>query len=114
MTDDVLFGGKKLPAGTYSLFTTPGEKEWTVHVNSALGLSGTFAPNPETGQFEMAYKGENDVVTVTAPVASPKTKDGEDKEVDQFTIFFEDVDEGVHLVMQWAGTEIRVPVKPAG
>lgn len=114
VTDDVLFGDKKLPAGTYSLFTTPGEKEWTIHVNSALGLSGTFAPNPETGQFEMAYKSENDVVTATAAVASPKTEDGEDKEVDQLTISFEDVEEGVHLVIQWADAEVRVPVKPAG
>ncbi|HYC69884.1 MAG TPA: DUF2911 domain-containing protein [Opitutaceae bacterium] len=34
---DVKFGGKDVPAGTYSLFSIPGENEWTVILNSASG-----------------------------------------------------------------------------
>lgn len=30
---EVLVGGVTLPAGTYALFTIPGEKEWTVVIN---------------------------------------------------------------------------------
>jgi len=32
--------GKKLPAGKYSLFATPGEKEWTIIFNSETGQWG--------------------------------------------------------------------------
>jgi Protein of unknown function (DUF2911) len=32
--------GKKLPAGKYSLYAIPGEKEWTIILNSATGQWG--------------------------------------------------------------------------
>lgn len=108
VTGDVMVGETRLPAGTYSLFTTPGPEQWTFHFNSALGLSGTFARNPETGQFESAYKAEDDVVTLTVPAG--KTEE----EVDQLTISFEEVEGGAHMVLRWILTEVRVPVKPAG
>lgn len=37
---DITVGGKALPAGKYSLFVTPGEKEWKVIFNSQLGEWG--------------------------------------------------------------------------
>ncbi|HCL83010.1 MAG TPA: hypothetical protein DIC22_03495 [Chitinophagaceae bacterium] len=37
---DIMVEGKKLAAGKYSLFTTPGEKEWTVFFNSETGQWG--------------------------------------------------------------------------
>jgi len=37
---DIEVEGKKLPAGKYSLFMTPGEKEWTVYFNSETGQWG--------------------------------------------------------------------------
>ena len=37
---DIEVEGKKLPAGKYSLFMTPGEKEWTVYFNSQTGQWG--------------------------------------------------------------------------
>ncbi len=55
---DVKVEGKPLPAGKYSLFAVPGEKEWTVILNS------------ETGQWGVKRTGEanrdpaKDVVTV--------------------------------------------------
>jgi hypothetical protein len=36
-------GGLKLPKGSYSIWTVPGEKEWTLIINS------------ETGQFHLDY-----------------------------------------------------------
>ena len=39
-SNDVTFGGKEVKAGTYSLFTVPGEKEWTVMLNSETELWG--------------------------------------------------------------------------
>ncbi len=55
--------GKALPAGKYSLFATPGEKEWTIILNS------------QTGQWGIKQGGvanrdpKNDVVTVTVKPA---------------------------------------------
>lgn len=111
VTGDVTVGGQKLAAGTYSVFVTPGEKEWTFHFNSALGLNGAFARNPETGNFEMAYKAENDVATVKA--AGGHLGD-DDEAVDQFTISFEKVEGGAHMIVRWQKTEVRVPFSPAG
>ena len=42
VTDDVLINGQKLPAGTYSLHTIPGQDEWTVIFNSVADQWGSF------------------------------------------------------------------------
>ncbi len=61
---DVKVEGKTLPAGKYSLFAVPGEKEWTIIFNS------------ETGQWGIKRTGEanrdpaKDVLTVQV---KPKT-----------------------------------------
>lgn len=100
-------GGQTLPAGTYSLFTTPGESEWAVHFNDQLGLSGTgiFAD----GEFTPVDLTEN-VLDVTVASSSLAEED----EVDQFTISFEETEDGSEMVLHWITTEIRVPVKLAG
>lgn len=107
VTRDVMVGDKKLPAGTYSLFTVPGPDKWTVHFNSALGLSGTMRFNEATNKFEPGYSPANDVVVLTA---APKKLDAE---VDPFTIAFERVDGGAHMILKWITTEVRVPIKLA-
>lgn len=38
---DVNFGGKSVKAGTYTLFSIPGEKEWTVILNPELKQQGS-------------------------------------------------------------------------
>lgn len=109
VTGDVTVGGQRLPAGTYSLFTTPGPEEWKFHFNSELGLSGTVRFNPETREAEPAYLAENDVVT-----ASAKSSAIEGDEVDQLTISFEPTDGGADLILRWISTEVRLPIAPAG
>jgi len=37
---DITVEGKKLPAGKYSFFATPGEKKWTIFFNSETGQWG--------------------------------------------------------------------------
>ena len=39
--DDVKIGGNDLKAGTYALFTIPGENEWTVIFNKNYNQGGT-------------------------------------------------------------------------
>jgi hypothetical protein len=63
---DIMVEGKKLPAGKYSLYAIPGEKEWT------------FIFNSKTGQWGIKMDGSttedpaNDVLRVMAkPMKSP-------------------------------------------
>jgi hypothetical protein len=107
VTKDVLVAGKRLPAGTYSLFTTPGADTWSVHFNSRLGLDGlgVFADN----KFTPVDLAPTDVLTVTAKA----TQLPESNEVDQFTIEFAPTSAGADLVLRWIRTEVRVPIAPA-
>lgn len=109
VTGDVLVGGERLPAGTYSLFTTPGADQWKIHFNSELGLSGTVRFNPETREAEQAYSPDNDVATVTA---TPTAIEGDP--VDQFTISFDRTEAGADMVFRWHQTEVRVPIALPG
>ncbi len=96
-----------LPAGTYSVFSTPGPDQWTLHFNSELGLSGTARRNPATDEFEEAYDPTKDVLLVTATPTQLA------EEVDLFTISFEPTGAGAEMVWQWVTTELRVPVRRA-
>ncbi len=42
-SDEVSINGQKLPAGTYSLHTIPGEKEWTLIFNSVANQWGSYS-----------------------------------------------------------------------
>ena len=85
--------GSKLDAGTYELFTIPGQDEWTVILQKAGKQWGAYQ-----------YKEENDTLRVKAkPVALANP-------VETFTIDINDIrDESATLNLIWAGW--RVPVK---
>ena len=86
---DVMFGGQELKAGTYSVFTIPGENEWTVILNSQPKQKGA-------SEYE-ANKDKN-VLEVKAPVEHTKTVQ------EKFTIsFVKD-----NIVFSW--DTVRVPV----
>ena len=90
---DVNFGGKTVKAGTYTLFTIPDPKEWTVILNSQLGQWGAY-------DYEK-YK-DKDVIQVKAPVKKL------DKVVEQHTIRFE----GNNMIIEWDTTQIVIPITP--
>lgn len=46
-SQDVTVEGQPLPTGTYSLFTIPGVKEWTVVFNTQKDLWGAYQYQPE-------------------------------------------------------------------
>lgn len=104
VTNDVMIGEEKLAAGTYSIFTTPGEEKWKIHFNSSLGLSGTGSFDPETRQFVAADLPSTDVLVV-ATVTNVL-----EEEVDQFTIVLDSVNEGANLCLRWITTEVCLPV----
>jgi hypothetical protein len=107
VTGPVKVAGQDLPAGTYSLFTTPGAEQWQVHFNSKLGLSG--AGIFEGGEFTPVDLDATNALTVTVP---SKTLP-EDDLVDQLTIGFEKTDAGADMVLRWIRTEVRVPIQAA-
>ena len=89
---DVEIGGEKLAAGTYGLFTLPGENEWTVIFNKVADQWGT------------RYDAGQDALRVTA---TPKPI-GEHVEEMEFVI----VDSWVAL--QWERLAVPFEVKKAG
>ncbi len=92
---DVELAGKKVKAGTYSLFTIPGEKEWTLILNSDLDYWGAYSHNTK-----------NDVVRVTAPAT--ETNDV----VENFTIQFDGKGEkNGSMKLAWDKTVVDLPIK---
>ena len=90
---DATFGGKAVKAGTYALFTIPGESEWTVILNSNLNQWGAYS-----------YDSAADVTRVTGAVSS------DSESLEAFSIAYKDVDGGAHMVMGWGTTRVAVPV----
>ena len=91
---DITFGGKKLKSGTYSLFTIPGENEWTIIINADLDYWGAYS-----------YQEKNDVLRVK--VASSAI----DKVVEAFSIRFEDQANNTAVMrLAWDKTMVEVPI----
>lgn len=90
----VTFGGKPVPAGSYGLYSIPGDKEWTVIVNK-VGEKDWGAYN---------YSDKNDVARVTVkPVALAQR-------VETFEIDISDIaTQSANLNLSW--DKVRVPVK---
>lgn len=91
-TTDFMFGGKMVPAGTYSLFSIPGSGQWTIMLNK------------DTKAGEDSYKESDDVARVMAmPATAPAM-------IESFTIGFSDVsDSTANLNIGWG--MVNVPVK---
>ena len=109
LTKDVTFAGKKLAAGTYSLFTTPGAESWKFHFNSLLELDGTGYYDRVAEKFTPADLPKHDVLVVEAK----PTQLAAASEVDQLTIEFEKTASGADMVLRWIRTEVRLPVAAA-
>ena len=90
---DAKFGGKPVKAGTYTLFTIPNEKEWTIILNSQLGQWGAYSYD----KFK-----DKDVLQVTVPVKKL------DKVVEQHTIRFTPKND---MIIEWDQTQVTVPIK---
>lgn len=92
---DVQVGGKRVPAGTYSLFSIPRAEAWTIILNK------------ETGQWGTEYDPAQDFVRTEVPARTLADT------TESFTIrFAKTPDENeVALVMRWENTEVRLPVQ---
>lgn len=91
---DVTFGGEAVKAGKYSLFTIPGEKEWTVILNVAENVWGSYS-----------YKESDDVVRVMGAVSKS------DELVEAFSIAFDGKDDDANMYFAFGNVLVTVPVK---
>jgi hypothetical protein len=87
----MMLGDVSVKAGTYSLFTIPGEKEWTIILNSDIDSWGAYA-----------YDENKDVARANVSVT-------EGKEIEAFSIAFEKTENGYHMFLAWDTTLIKVP-----
>ncbi|MFM1969013.1 MAG: hypothetical protein RL152_390 [Bacteroidota bacterium] len=94
-SDEVMIGGKKIPAGKYGLLSIPGAAEWTIIITKQLDVTSPSA-----------YKQDMDVVRVTTPVVAMPYA------IESFMIFFEKVSSNsLELMIIWEKTAVSLPIK---
>jgi len=92
--NDVVFGGKEIKAGRYSIIIIPTEKEWTLKLNTELDGWGNYG-----------YDSSKDIVSVSAPV----TKNS--KELENLSIaLYEASPKTVHLKIGWDTSIAEFPI----
>lgn len=89
----VSIGGKKIKAGTYSLFAIPNKDTWTIIVNRETDKWGAFT-----------YNQAKDIVRVNVPVKTLA------KPIEYFSLTFIEVNGGAHLVIGWDRTQVELPI----
>lgn len=96
-TEDVKIAGNPLKAGTYALYSIPGEKEWTMIIHSNLrhrSLAGDV------------YKQEEDVFRFKVKPAKTAGY------VETFTIAFTDImTTSASLTLSWENTEVKFKIE---
>lgn len=88
---DGTFGGQAVKAGSYALFTIPGEKEWSVILNGVT---------KQWGAYDYDKNKDKDVLKITVPVKTVSAP------TEQLTITLP----AKAVVIAWDTSEISVPV----
>jgi hypothetical protein len=88
---DVVVGGQKVPAGSYTIFTVPEADKWTLVISKKTGEWGTDYPGPS-----------EDLARV------PMTVSNRTSGVENFTIGLGQADSKCTLHIDWANTRASV------
>lgn len=99
-TSEISIIDKKLPAGTYSLWTIPKQDNWTVIFNNEIADWGVTLLS---GGAETTRNPEADVVTVEVPSRPTEAVQ------ESFEILFKSP-ETLHLSLSWDQVEVLVPI----
>jgi Protein of unknown function (DUF2911) len=98
----LVIAGVSVPAGTYSIYTVPGEAVWEIVVNRSYSQWGQ----------EGTYTDEVQAQEVGRGTVSSERSDGH---VETFTIRAEDLAGGnVQLILEWERTRVPVPIRAGG
>ena len=96
---DIFVDGSPLPAGKYTLWTIPGTESWKIIFNSKMYPWGI------TTEGKASREAEYDVLVLERPVNTTYTT------TEQFSIYFEDANELIVMILAWDRTVIAVPIK---
>ncbi|HKG06202.1 MAG TPA: DUF2911 domain-containing protein [Pedobacter sp.] len=88
-----VIGGKKIKAGTYSLFAIPNKDKWTIIINKQIDKWGAFS-----------YDQTKDLVRTEVNVKSL------DKPLETLSVTFTTQATGANLVIGWDLSSVEVPV----
>jgi hypothetical protein len=91
---NVMFGDKKVKAGTYTLFTIPTDGNWTVILSNQKNVWGSYF-----------YDEKEDVARVEAEVSQGKNS------LEAFSIVFDGEDEEAMMHLGWGKTRVSIPIK---
>ncbi|MEL6254567.1 MAG: DUF2911 domain-containing protein [Bacteroidota bacterium] len=95
-SEDVTVAGKKVPAGTYTLYSKPGKSSWTVMIYKDTKLGGAVARYDEAQELTRFM-----VEPVTMPF-----------KVESMTIMFGDLtDASANMSLIWDDQMISMPIK---
>ena len=89
---DFNLNGTKIKAGSYSLLTIPGEKEWTIILNSDLNTWGSYY-----------YNNKNDVARITVPTTYASNS------LEAFSIVLDGEDGNIIMHIGWDTLRVSVP-----
>lgn len=94
-SNDLLIGGKTVPAGSYTIFTIPSVDKWTLIINK------------KTGEWGIPYKYEKDeLARVDMKVSALPTP------LENFSISYARSGTGCTLQMDWETTRASVDITP--
>ncbi|WP_029035517.1 DUF2911 domain-containing protein [Salinimicrobium terrae] len=92
--EDLMVGDKTIKQGTYTLYTVPGEKEWTIILNNSTNVWGAYD-----------YHVEQDVARITVPVRKSPVP------IDALSMSFAESNDGADLFIGWDDQYVKVPFK---
>ncbi|MBT3872665.1 MAG: DUF2911 domain-containing protein, partial [Flavobacteriaceae bacterium] len=81
-----------IKAGSYSLLTIPGEKEWTIILNSDLNIWGSYY-----------YNEKNDVARISVPTTYASDS------LEAFSIVLDGEDGNIIMHIGWDTLRVSVP-----
>ncbi len=93
LNQDIIVAGNKLSAGTYTLFTIPGDISWTIIFNNELDQWGHFT-----------YDSAKDALRVQAPSLIVPS------DTERFTIEFASGSENLEMRLLWGQTMVTIPI----
>ena len=88
---DFNLNGTKIKAGSYSLLTIPGEKEWTIILNSDLNIWGSYY-----------YNEKNDVARISVPTTYASDS------LEAFSIVLDGEDGNIIMHIGWDTLRVSV------
>ncbi|WP_019987773.1 DUF2911 domain-containing protein [Rudanella lutea] len=95
LDDEMSVNGKAVPAGSYALFTIPGQNEWTIILNKNTKAFGAFD-----------YKEAEDVLRFTVKPEKLSTP------AEYFTVEFTDfTPTTANLAMRWENVQVKFQLK---